>query len=481
MKHYFMPHAPVFLPNIGVSEAPRVKMTFDAMHEVGKRVASQAPETIVVISPHGPRFTDAIAIHDQNRYQGDLKAFGDFDHTFSFEKDTAYIRALMGCNQAANKRFFALKDAHYQQFDLDTALDHGVLVPLYFITQYYRNFKLVCLSDADFSPIELIESGKLLREAADRIGRKVLVIASGDLSHTLSDQGPYQYKPASAIVDNAVCEAIETSGIEHLGALSPETVVEAAICGLGSLWLLLGIYEDIAYQSKCLSYQGPFGVGYAVAEFEDADGTGAQRARVVEAQIKARIRTARNQMSPIATYALRILKARLQDRMPPRIAITEKAYSINNSKYEIDEVLQKQLMTKTADVFVSIKSDGALRGCIGSVGSEETAPLYEKIAYYVAQAAFHDSRFDPIEMTEYEMLTVSVDILSPLEMVKSAEALDPFNYGVCVTDGVNSGVLLPAIEGVDSTVEQMRIAAHKGGFTVEEVKRIYRFTVDRYL
>ncbi|MBS7528178.1 AmmeMemoRadiSam system protein B [Fusibacter paucivorans] len=481
MKNYFMPHAPVFLPNIGISEAPQVKMTFEAMHEVGKRVAEMAPETIVVISPHGPRFTDAIAIYDQNDYRGDLKAFGDFDHTFSFEKDIKYIDALMQCNRTANKRFYTLKENQFKQFELDTALDHGVLVPLYFITRHYHNFKLVCLSDADFSPAELIESGALLRKAAEQVNRKVLFIASGDLSHTLNDQGPYQYKPAGKVVDNAVCEAFEKSDIERLAILAPETIAEAAICGLGPLWLLLGVYECQAYQTNRLSYQGPFGVGYAVAEFEKIDGVGARRAVLFKAKMKTRTDAVRKRMSPIATYALRVLKARLQDSLPPRIEIRANAYIINHEKFKIDEAVSKQLLTKTADVFVSIKSDGALRGCIGSVGSDTKAPLYEKIAYYVAQAASHDSRFEPIGMSEYELLTISVDVLSPLEAITSTALLDSRKYGIFVTDGLNSGVLLPAIEGVDSVVEQMRIAAHKGGFLVEDIKETYRFTVDRYL
>jgi AmmeMemoRadiSam system protein A len=262
--------------------------------------------------------------------------------------------------------------------------------------------------------------------------------------------------------------------------LTHESISEAGICGLGPLWLLLGAFEGHAYKTHRLSYEGPFGVGYTVASFEETHGTGHFRAKTVASRLLLQIEAVRKTMSPIAAYALRVLEARLNSVVPPRIEIGENAYSINGKIFEIDKVLRQHLLSEAADVFVSIKSNGALRGCIGSVGSEDVASLYEKVAYYVGQAASRDTRFEPVEKAEFEMLTVSVDVLSPLEVVKSQSLLDHKRYGICVSDGVNSGVLLPDIEGVDSVVEQMRIAANKGGFAVEEIKRIYRFSVDRY-
>ena len=95
-------------------------------------------------------------------------------------------------------------------------------------------------------------------------------------------------------------------------------------------------------------------------------------------------------------------------------------------------------------------------------------------------AASQDPRFPALRPEEFDSITLSVDILGTPEPVQDITALDPQKYGVIVSKGNRRGLLLPALEGVDSVEKQLSIATQKGGITSLEGASIERFTVDRY-
>jgi AmmeMemoRadiSam system protein A len=130
-------------------------------------------------------------------------------------------------------------------------------------------------------------------------------------------------------------------------------------------------------------------------------------------------------------------------------------------------------------VFVCLKREGSLRGCVGSI-APATDTLGEETARSAVQAAATDPRFPPVEAAELAGLTCQVDVLSPLEPVESEADLDPAVYGVLVTAGERRGLLLPNLEGVDDVQAQLSIARAKGGIRPDEPQELQRFTVTRY-
>ena len=136
-------------------------------------------------------------------------------------------------------------------------------------------------------------------------------------------------------------------------------------------------------------------------------------------------------------------------------------------------------MTEEAGVFVSIKKQGELRGCIGTF-----QPTRESIALEIIQnavsAATQDPRFPPVTPDEIDELEYSVDVLSEPERISSKEDLDPKKYGVIVKSGELRGLLLPDLEGVDTPEEQIHIAAMKAGIYSTQGIELYRFEVKRY-
>lgn len=132
-----------------------------------------------------------------------------------------------------------------------------------------------------------------------------------------------------------------------------------------------------------------------------------------------------------------------------------------------------------AGVFVSLKKGGRLRGCIGTV-QPVRKNLAEEIAANVVKASRHDPRFPPVDREELPELTVSVDILGPMEHISNEGDLDPKKYGVLMRCGSRSGLLLPDLEGVDTVNEQLDIVRRKAGIAQDEPVELYRFTVTRY-
>ena len=136
------------------------------------------------------------------------------------------------------------------------------------------------------------------------------------------------------------------------------------------------------------------------------------------------------------------------------------------------------LFTQRAACFVSLKRRGQLRGCIGTLEPAEP-DLGREIARNARSAAFHDPRFPPVAASELNVLTYSVDVLSPSRAVQ-AEELDPRRYGVIVSCGWRRGVLLPDLPGVDTVEAQVCIALQKAGIGLDEDYDLHCFTVTRY-
>lgn len=136
-------------------------------------------------------------------------------------------------------------------------------------------------------------------------------------------------------------------------------------------------------------------------------------------------------------------------------------------------------MKGRAGVFVSIKKNGELRGCIGTL-----SPCMKNVACEIIQnaisAATQDPRFPPVSPQELNALEYSVDVLTEPEKIAGKKELDPKKYGVIVKSGERRGLLLPDLEGVDTVDEQIRIASMKAGIHPSEEIELYRFEVKRY-
>lgn len=140
------------------------------------------------------------------------------------------------------------------------------------------------------------------------------------------------------------------------------------------------------------------------------------------------------------------------------------------------------VLAERAGAFVTIRSRaGCLRGCIGTI-----QPVCETVADEIIKnaigAATRDPRFPMISPDELQDLAYGVDVLSPPEPADSVQDLDPMTFGVIIetTDGNHRALLLPGIDGIETTEDQWRAVHLKAGIKQGTPVRIDRFTVRRY-
>lgn len=130
--------------------------------------------------------------------------------------------------------------------------------------------------------------------------------------------------------------------------------------------------------------------------------------------------------------------------------------------------------------FVSIKTlAGDLRGCIGTIAATRENLAWEIMANAVS-AATRDPRFRPLGPDELDGVKFSVDVLGEPEPVSSLDELDPARFGVIVSKDGRRGLLLPALEGVETVHQQVAIAARKAGLSDLNGLNLMRFEVERF-
>lgn len=141
------------------------------------------------------------------------------------------------------------------------------------------------------------------------------------------------------------------------------------------------------------------------------------------------------------------------------------------------------LKNKKAGVFVTIEKNGNLRACIGTyIPTKEN--ITEEIIQNAISAATEDYRFGPILEEELPLLSYIVYILEKPEKTLSLSDLDPKKYGILVKSKINprkTGLLLPALEEINTVGEQISSVCQKSGIIPgEEPFEIYRFAAQKY-
>lgn len=263
-----MPHPPLLIPEVGKGELEVIRKTADAMQAAAQRIKENNPQTIVIISPHGPVFEDAASITVHPRLKGNMAAFDAPEVGLGFETDGLLVRHIIKKADRLGIHLMQLTDDLAKQYRFSLQLDHGAMVPLYYLHQAGFKGQLVHISMGMLAYEEMYTFGKAVQAAIAMTDKRVAVIASGDLSHRLLPQAPAGYNPRGAEFDRIVVEALKQADAKTLLNLDRELIDAAGECGLRPICFLMGVLGGLEPAADVLSYEGPFGVGYAVALFE---------------------------------------------------------------------------------------------------------------------------------------------------------------------------------------------------------------------
>src|SRR6202171_4328841 len=383
-------HPPIMVAEVGGAESQRVRATADAMRELDGRLSKVDAALAVVVSPHSPSSMTSLPVRRAAHAAGDLARFRAPQVRVEAECDVALASALVVDGQRAG---FSLTWAE------ETELDHGVVVPLHALPRTMANKRCIFLGVSGWPLSRFVEFGGWLQGRLR--GRSAILIASGDLSHRLTPDAPYGYRPEGAVFDRLIIDALREQEWKRIEGVDPDLIEEAGECGLRPLAILLGVARTAGFSSRVLSYEGPFGVGYPVVAFTPPVVAGTAAKIGLDVQALGR--------QAIDTY----LRTRRLIEPPQPIPIDLQAPS---------------------GVFVTLHKDGELRGCVGSGQPTEATAAPELIRYAVASAV-RDPRFEPVRLDEVNALTIKVQLLEPSEAVTDVSGLNPRTHGIIVRRG----------------------------------------------
>jgi AmmeMemoRadiSam system protein A len=96
-----------------------------------------------------------------------------------------------------------------------------------------------------------------------------------------------------------------------------------------------------------------------------------------------------------------------------------------------------------ADAFVTLRRDGRLRGCIGTLGAGW--PMGRAVAHAARMAATEDPRFQPVRPAELDGLDVEVSVLGPARPLEDVADFVPGRDGIVVDARGRRALLLPQV------------------------------------
>ncbi len=445
------PHPPIIIGEIGgAADSLIVEKTINAMKVWAQKLKATDPEVLIVFTPHGNVFRDAIAIHGFSEMKGDFSNFGVAGVSHVFSNHLGLQELIVTEAEKKGFQVLVVDEKVAEKYGLKMELDHGVLVPLDFIVKENFQIPIVVISTALLDYHELYDFGCVVEEAFGQTSLRIAVVASADLSHRLTKNAPAGYDEMGKEFDSRVVEIVETGNLKKLLDLDEKLIIRAGECGFRPMLMLAGVLDSYSVQLDFKSYEGPFGVGYLVASFD------------VEKSTDACMHCCQPKESVFVQLARESIE-----------------YYLQNKEYlPVSALLPPALKSKKA-CFVSLKRDGHLRGCIGTL-EPMCDTLAEEIIKNSVSAAFEDYRFLPVTDDEFSRITISVDVLSTPEKIASKDELDPTIYGLIISNEKKAGVLLPNLQGVDDVNQQVQVVLDKAGIRAGEKYEMYRFKVERY-
>ncbi|WHH59329.1 AmmeMemoRadiSam system protein A [Petroclostridium sp. X23] len=458
---YTMPHPPIIIPEVGRGEEGKIKETSDACYQVAEEVAMTQPDTIIIVTPHGPLFSDAVALSCGDRIKGDFGKFSASQVVFNVDINIPLAEKIIAYAEKENIFTAEITEDTAEKYGIKYELDHGTMVPLYFINKKFSDYNIIHITYGMLPKLQLYKFGMCIKKAVDDSQINAVFIASGDLSHRLSNDGPYEYSPYGEKFDKEMIALLKNGDVSGIFNMDCTTVENAGECGLRSYYIMAGAMNGYEIKGDLLAYQGTFGVGYAVMRFSTKVSDQDTYTQLIQEREKRFTQKIKNE-DPYVKLA--------------RESLTH--YLIKGEYMQIPAYVTDEMAKSRTGVFVSIKKEGQLRGCIGTI-LPTTENVAKEIIRNAVEAGQHDPRFPAVDEGELGSLDFSVDVLTAPQKA-SKEELNPKKYGVIVKSGHKSGLLLPDLEGVDTVDDQLNIALQKAGISPNGKYTIEKFKVIRH-
>lgn len=406
--------------------------------------AAPAPElggeVVALVSPHaGYMYSGAVAAHGYACVAGaayDAVVVVAPSHRVAFRGSSVYARGAyetpLGLVPVDAELAAAILDPDAGIVDEPRVHvnEHSLEVQIPFLQRALGAFRIVPIMMGDQSAPAVRALGERIARAVAGAGdRKVLLVASTDLSH-------YH--------DQQTAKGLDARVLEAIGAFDPDRLVrllasgDCEACGGGPTAAVMVAARKLgATEARVLRY----------ATSGDVTGDTGQVVGYVSAVLVRPAAEAGE--APGASNESSARAARPGGALRPdeRRALLELARSsiaaALGEKVSAGVPICSAVLDEKRGAFVTLHRHGRLRGCIGYVRAVKS--LRETVAEMAVQAALHDPRFSPLSKDELPEVDIEISVLSPLEEVADVSTIEVGTHGLVVQDGARSGLLLPQV------------------------------------
>lgn len=252
------PHPPIIIPEVGGNELKKVEATVSALQKLCSEIVGLNPDTVVILTPHSSMNPYFFSIYSGQELRGNFAKFRAPEVSMEFNNDMDFAEEL---NVQIKKDLGRLNF-----LPPGVPLDHGSGVPLYYLDKAGFKNKVVVINYTALGKREHNLFGKKIAETAKKLNRKIVFIASGDLSHKLIPNAPAGFDEGAHKFDELIVKSIAKGDYKAIMDVSPELREIAGECGYNSIMVAFGITGGEPLSNQVLSYEAPFGVGYIVAK-----------------------------------------------------------------------------------------------------------------------------------------------------------------------------------------------------------------------
>ena len=254
-----VPHSPVLLSTIGKQITDQLANTLQSMESIACALSALQADTIVLLTnPDSKRTTDTLIVQTSDLYRATFETFGDFATNYEIKCDT-----VLGLHI---KKGFE-EDAIPVSFQSEEKLDYSASVPLILLRA--TRVKLVVVQPPDLPNKQLMEYGATLQHILQKSDKRIAVIASGDLSHSLTEKSPLGLNLEGTIIDQDIIALFRSRKlhVRKIYSFPKEAAVQAGVCGLNAFVVLAGILHHMNFKAHFYTYEGPLGVGHCVIAY----------------------------------------------------------------------------------------------------------------------------------------------------------------------------------------------------------------------
>lgn len=253
------PHSPVLMPLIGKEHYERLSETTRSLATVNTRLKELKPDTIVVLAPHASAHEKTgLSIHVPEKYSARYEQFGDMATHQDFFPDTVLADQVKDA---------LLTSKIHATYTSDKELEYSAGIPLFHLTKGVTA-KLLVIHPGEHTLLkDCKDVGVVLQKCFQESEKRIAIIASGDLSHCLTEGAPGGYIPAAMQFDKDIVGFLKAQRIKQMVKIEPTIIDQFGACGISVYTILLSILDTMTCSPSFLSYEAPLGVGHIVIEY----------------------------------------------------------------------------------------------------------------------------------------------------------------------------------------------------------------------